>query len=102
LRNCAYRFQLSFVWLRNADLAVQRVRARVRVGGHDVAEEIVRRRYDKGLRNLWNLYMPLADAWSVYDNSWPADPVLIGSGGTNRTVEIIQSKYWEEFSKTNS
>ena len=101
LRERGYRFQLSFVWLRSADLALERVHARVRTGGHNVAEEIIRRRFRNGLKNLWRLYMPLADAWSVYDNSWPSDPVLIGSGGTNRTVEIIQPEYWEEFSHTN-
>ena len=101
LRNRAYRFQLSFVWLRNADLAVQRVRARVRAGGHDVAEEVVRRRFDKGLENFWKLYMPLADAWSVYNNSSSPDPVLMATGGIARTVEVVEPGYWEDFIKTN-
>jgi predicted ABC-type ATPase len=102
LRNRAYKFQLSFLWLRSADLAVQRVRERVRSGGHDVAEEVVRRRYDKGLKNLWTLYMPLADAWSVYDNSASPDPVLMASGGRDRTIEVAEPIYWEEFLRTNS
>ena len=101
LRNRAYRFQLSFVWLRNADLAVQRVLSRVRAGGHDVAEEVVRRRFDKGLGNFWKLYMPLADAWSVYDNSSSPDPVLMATGGIARTVEVVEPGYWEDFIKTN-
>jgi len=102
LRSRVYRFQLTFVWLRSPDLAVQRVRGRVRAGGHDVAEEVVRRRYRKGLRNFWNLYMPLADAWSVYDNSSSPDPVLMASGGIARSVEVIEPEYWEEFLRTNS
>lgn len=52
LRDGGYAFQLMFLWLRSADLAVQRVRERVRAGGHDVPEEVIRRRYDAGLRNL--------------------------------------------------
>ena len=102
LRSRGYKFQLSFLWLRSADLAVQRVRERVRSGGHDVAEEVVRRRYDKGVKNLWNLYMPLADAWSVYDNSALPDPVLMASGGRDRMIEAAEPKYWEEFLRTNS
>jgi predicted ABC-type ATPase len=102
LHNRGYKFQLSFLWLRSADLAVQRVRERVRSGGHDVAEEVVRRRYEKGLRNLWTLYMPLADAWSVYDNSASPDPVLMASSGRDRTIEVAEQKYWEEFLRTSS
>jgi predicted ABC-type ATPase len=102
LHNRAYKFQLSFLWLRSADLAVQRVRARVRSGGHHVPEEVVRRRYLKGLKNFWTLYMPLADAWSVYDNSSSPDPVLMASSGRDRTIEVAEPKYWEEFLRTSS
>jgi predicted ABC-type ATPase len=102
LQNRAYRFQLTFAWLRSADLAVQRVRERVRAGGHDVAEDVVRRRFNKGLRNFWMLYAPLADAWSVYDNSSSPDPVLMASGGKDRMVEVVDPDYWEEFLRTKS
>jgi predicted ABC-type ATPase len=64
-----YTFQLIYLWLRSADLAVERVRQRVAAGGHDVREEVIRRRYSAGLKNFWDLYQPLADAWAVYDNS---------------------------------
>ena len=59
LRAAGYNFQLSFLWLRSTELAVQRVRERVRSGGHDVPEAVIRRRYDAGLRNFWTLYQPL-------------------------------------------
>ncbi len=102
LQNRVYRFQLTFVWLRSTDLAVQRVRERVRAGGHDVAEDVVRRRFNKGLGNFWKLYAPLADAWSVYDNSSSPDPVLMASGGKDRMVEVVEPDYWEEFLRTKS
>src|SRR5262245_50942379 len=50
LIEAGYNFQLMFVWLRSADLAVERVRERVRMGGHPVAEEVIRRRYVAGLK----------------------------------------------------
>jgi predicted ABC-type ATPase len=102
LRARGYRVQLSFVWLRSPDLAVQRVQERVRAGGHFVEETVVRRRYAKGLTNFWRLYAPLSDAWSVYDNSWSSEPVLIGSGGAHRDVEVIEFESWQEFLKTRS
>jgi len=51
-----YRMQLVYVWLSSADLCVQRVRARSRAGGHFVDEDMVRRRYERSLQNLFSLY----------------------------------------------
>lgn len=49
VRECrarGYGFHLFYVWLPSAEMAVQRVAARVRAGGHDVAPETIRRRYE--------------------------------------------------------
>ena len=100
LRAAGYNFQLSFLWLRSTELAVQRVRERVRSGGHDVPEAVIRRRYDAGLRNFWTLYQPLADAWSVYDNSAGGEPVLIASGGVRRALTILVDGSWQRFMET--
>src|SRR4051794_34042485 len=67
LREAGYRVRLLFVWLPSADLAVRRVAARVRRGGHDIPELTIRRRYAAGLSNLFELYRPIADSWQVYD-----------------------------------
>ena len=64
-----YLFHLIFLLLDNADLAVSRVEERVRMGGHFVPEETVRRRYVSGLKNFFILYKKLADSWQMYDNS---------------------------------
>jgi len=53
-----------------ADMAVARVRARVRQGGHNVPESVIRRRYQSGLINSFRLYRPLAHIWRVYDASY--------------------------------
>lgn len=95
-----YTFQLMFVWLRSADLAVERVRERVRAGGHDVADHVVRRRYKTGLENFWHLYEPLADAWSVYDNSKSPQTMPIASGGKQVQFEIRDEEAWTTFLKT--
>lgn len=100
LRTDGYNFQLMFLWLRSADLAVQRVRARVRAGGHDVPEEVIRRRYDAGLRNFWELYQPLADAWSVYDNSKSAKSLPIASGGKEAQFMVRDQDSWTSFTLT--
>jgi predicted ABC-type ATPase len=100
LRDDGYALQLVFLWLRSPDLAVQRVRERVRAGGHHVAEEVIRRRYAGGLRNFCRLYRPLADTWAVYDNSDSPYPVLIAQGGTGERERIIRPHLWQHFQQT--
>ncbi len=81
LRACkaaSYRIYLAYLWLANPDLAVARVQERVRRGGHSVPETTIRRRYFSGLRNLFNIYIPLVDEWTIYDNSY-ASPVEVAS-----------------------
>lgn len=64
-----YVTTLIFLWLPSADMAVQRVRSRVRQGGHNIPEPTIRRRYAAGLTNLTGLFLPLVDKAVVYDNT---------------------------------
>lgn len=68
-RTAGYHVKLIFLSLPTADLAVARVAARAAQGGHDVPEEVVRRRFDAGLRNFERFYRKLVDRWVLYDNS---------------------------------
>jgi predicted ABC-type ATPase len=68
-RAAGYYVKLIFLSLPTADLAVERVMARAAQGGHNVPEEVVRRRFDAGLRNFENLYRSLVNMWVVYENS---------------------------------
>jgi predicted ABC-type ATPase len=78
-RKMGYHVRLVFLSLPFADSAVARVRMRVAQGGHDVPEQIIRRRFDSGLRNFRNTYQTLVNAWDLYDNS-ASVPRLIASG----------------------
>ena len=72
LRDCkqrGYRVTLLYFWLQSPELAIQRVALRVASGGHSIPEETIRRRYDRGRRNLVELYLPLADTWMILDNT---------------------------------
>jgi len=69
MKNDGYRILLFFLWLPSADLAVARVKNRVRQGGHNVPEPVIRRRFESGIRNLFRLYRPRLDAWWLYDAS---------------------------------
>lgn len=78
-RAAGYEVKLYFLSLRNADAAVARVAARVRQGGHDVAEDVVRRRFEVGMRNFLNTYRTLVSNWQWLDNS-DTPPRLIEEG----------------------
>ncbi len=69
MKSKGYRVVLFFLWLPNADMAVTRVCARVRQGGHDVPKDIIKRRYAAGIKNLFSLYRPLVDILRLYDAS---------------------------------
>lgn len=78
-RKAGFEVALIFLRLPTVELAIARVAARVRQGGHHVPEATIRRRYSSGWRNFENLYKPLADYWWLYDNSGEG-PVLLDEG----------------------
>ena len=64
-----YRIEMVYLKLKSSRLALRRIAARVREGGHDVPRSDVIRRFARGWVNFERVYRPLADAWTVYDNS---------------------------------
>lgn len=78
-RRDGYRVVLVFLSLGSPEDAVRRVAERVKQGGHQVPEYVVRRRFDSGLRNLREYYMGRANEWRALDNTGPA-PLLTEQG----------------------
>ena len=73
-----YRVELYYLRLPSADVAVDRVRRRVREGGHNIPEDVIRRRFELGWSNFLFLYRDIVDAWELYDNSGTT-PLLLDS-----------------------
>lgn len=78
-RREGYVVKLFFLRLASPELALDRVRQRVREGGHDVPALTVRRRFAAGLRNFVEVYRPLISEWALYENSGPT-PLLLEEG----------------------
>jgi predicted ABC-type ATPase len=74
-----YRIEITYLRLPSPQLALRRIAARVRQGGHNVPRADVLRRFARGWMNFEKVYRPLADAWAVYDNSG-ASPRLMEQG----------------------
>jgi predicted ABC-type ATPase len=89
-----YRFYLVFLWLPSPKFAVERVAQRVQAGGHSVAEAVIRRRYESGLRNFFGVYQPLATRWWMYDNS-ETTPRLVASGEGRKVTRIENAELWK-------
>jgi len=68
-QNIGYHVMLIFLSLPDANMAVARVAARVAQGGHNIPEEVIRRRFSQGLHNFNKLYQSIVDTWILYDNS---------------------------------
>jgi predicted ABC-type ATPase len=89
-----YDVQLVFLWLPSAEFALDRVADRVRMGGHNVPADTVRRRYRTGLLNFFGLYMPMASAWRLYDGSSPS-PRLVAESLASQPVRVYDGDVWQ-------
>jgi predicted ABC-type ATPase len=68
-KRAGYRIEIVYLRLQSSRLALRRIAARVREGGHDVPRPDVVRRFGRGWDNFRRIYHRLADVWTVYDNS---------------------------------
>lgn len=96
LRDCiakGYTAHLLFVWLNSPELAIERVAHRVAAGGHHIPDDVVRRRYVRGIQNFISLYIPLANEWRCYDNS-EGEKLPIASQAQNGTITIEDQEKW--------
>jgi predicted ABC-type ATPase len=98
-REREYQITCLFFWLYSADLAVSRVKHRVKEGGHNIPEDIIRRRYKSGLQNFFKLYLPIVDNWLFVNNSGDTYEI-IAEGSVEETIinnELLWGKVKEKY-----
>jgi predicted ABC-type ATPase len=96
-----YKITLLYFWLISPDFAKQRVARRVSQGGHNIPNEIVERRYYRGIANLLNLYIPIVDNWIVIDNM-EIKPTIIARGTAKGDKLILNSELWNILSQQST
>lgn len=89
-----YQITLVFFYLDSEELAIERVKARVIEGGHDIPEPIIRRRYKSGIKNLFNIYIPICSYWMLFDNS-TLKSELIAEGYFEKDIDILNIRTFE-------
>jgi predicted ABC-type ATPase len=89
-----YAVHLFYLWLPSPDMAVERVRHRVKAGGHDVPEVVIRRRFWRSLVNFDRLYRPIVTSWRLYDGSRLPERPLVAEGTASEEPTVVDSQIW--------
>ncbi len=93
LRGQGYAVHIFFLWLSEVALSLSRIKSRVLKGGHDVPEPIVRRRYERSIKNFLRLYRHEVDSWIMFDNSAASlTEIALEKPGT---LSIINAELYE-------
>lgn len=99
LREAGFRVALLYYWLESPELAIARVASRVRRGGHHVPDDTIRQRWSRSAENLFRLYLPLADDWSLFNNTHDGEPRLIATGHGDFSRDVHDPNSWELLTK---
>ncbi len=75
-KDAGYTVTLLFFWLPSPEMAEIRVASRVASGGHNIPRDVIHRRYWLGLINLFEIFVPIVDLWSLYNNADKIKPIV--------------------------
>ena len=92
LRGAGYSIHLFFLWIPDVRLSLARVASRVKMGGHDISEKVVRRRFHKSIENFLQRYRAVLNSWMLFDNSG-AVPRLIAEEKEGKVAISDQGLY---------
>lgn len=93
-----YNVTLLFFWLQNVELAIERVKTRVIEGGHNIETEVIKRRYKNGIKNLFEIYLSIADEVMIFDNSG-GKPELIAEKILKTEIKIVNEIKFDKLKK---
>ncbi len=89
-----YEVTILYFWLTSPELAIQRVKDRVASGGHNIPDNVVRRRYVMGLQYFFDTYIPICDRWILADNS--KSPFTVVAEGTGNLTYIKDNEKFKQ------
>jgi predicted ABC-type ATPase len=95
-----YFVTLVYFWLESVELAIERVKSRVSEGGHNIPEDVIRRRYMGGLKNLLKLYSPVCDYWILINNSNNPSVMIAEGYSQGERLTVLNEKDWLNINTT--
>lgn len=91
-----YKVHLLFFYLETPEQAIQRVAQRVSNGGHGIPEEVIRRRFKRGIDNLLHLYLPICDSVLIYNNIKTPAQLIVRKKSLREKVEVVEDVMWNQ------
>lgn len=88
-----YTISILYFWLKSPELAIARVKSRVEAGGHNIPENVVRRRYYMGLNYFFETYAPVCDRWLLADNS--VSPFIVVAEGSPSGIKVKDKERYD-------
>ena len=90
-KSAGYTLKAYFLWVRNPETTIARIRQRVVEGGHNIDPEISRRRFFKTIHNFFSIYAPLMDTWKLFENEIPGLRLLaVGKSGRRAVRDRVR------------
>lgn len=89
MKKRGYSIHLFFLWVPSVEFAIQRVKDRVRQGGHHIPETVIRRRFHLGIQNLFRLYRPLLTTWTLIDNADSPKEIATEKNGRFKILDLV-------------
>lgn len=90
-----FKVQLLFFWIPSPEHAILRVAQRVKEGGHNIPTDVIRRRYVAGIKNLFNIYLPIVDYWMLVENL-STQQIIIANGVKGGEIEIKDANLYKK------
>lgn len=94
-----YQIRLIFFSLKNSELAISRVKSRVLEGGHNIEPDIIKRRFERGLFNFFNIYSKIIEDWNLFNNS--QNPITEVAESEENRISIYNLEFWNYLKSGN-
>lgn len=91
-----YKVHLLFFYLETPEQAIQRVAQRVSNGGHGIPEEVIRRRFKRGIENLLHLYLPICDSVTIWNNTKGEAQLIAKQTAENAQLVVLDQNIWNK------
>lgn len=98
-QSLGYKVELVFFYLESPEQAIRRVAQRVSQGGHNIPEEVIRRRFSAGLHNLTHLYLPICDSMLVFNNTEGEPHLLAELESSSHKLHIHDAEAWAKITQ---
>ncbi len=92
-KGLGYKVSLIYIWLNSPQLATRRVAERVKNGGHNIPSDVIERRYYRGIKNLFELFMPICDTWTMAENCFNSITIIARKNEFENVIE--NTELWE-------